>query len=368
MHLVAAAKAAGRVTGSLTKSNFAVRFVGAVAGWQDAQTASDLAGTGAERLAGRGDFIVRAGMNVRRFQVPSSTPRSAPCAINSPLAGRRRCRPARRRHAAAHRCTGAGIPHHRRHTTQEDTPRTGAPVQLPLPRSRPPTPQEAAALRSLYAEHGSKNKTLAAAYGTKSPLLLSLARPGPGHELRKPMSNHQHDIQHEIVALQTSNRWATLGINVVHPGLAGLTWAIDHYPGADGVRFIYRLRPPRRPRPPLPAQHRRQRRLRTPAMSHHDNVLHGPRRLPTRRRLRRSCGAASPTTWAASCAPAIARRPHRWARQPACSPTDAGPAYWPSKGNQRQIAADAERDRYNPAGATFDDVPAGWDQADWSNQ
>ena len=34
----------------------------------------------------------------------------------------------------------------------------------------------------------------------------------------------------------------------------------------------------------------------------------------------------------------------------------------------RRATADAERDWYNVGGATFDDVPAGWDQADWSNQ
>ena len=175
VHLVAATqKPLAEVTGSLTKSNFAVRFVGAVAGWQDAQTASDLPGTGAERLAGRGDFIVRAGMNVRRFQVPfvdteigtmRAINRRWPAAADADL------------HAAVMpQRTGAPVPEFPTTAVtpvQEDAPRTGAPVQLPLPRSRPPTPQEAAALRSLYAEHGSKNKTLAAAYGTKSPLLLS---------------------------------------------------------------------------------------------------------------------------------------------------------------------------------------------------
>lgn len=71
VHLVAGTqKPLSEVTGSLTKSNLAVRFVGAMAGWQDAQTATDIQGSGAERLAGRGDFIARIGMSVRRFQVP----------------------------------------------------------------------------------------------------------------------------------------------------------------------------------------------------------------------------------------------------------------------------------------------------------
>lgn len=71
VHLMACTqKPLADVTGSLTKSNMAVRMVGAVASWQDAQTAADMPGTGAERLAGFGDFIYRNGMLVQRFQAP----------------------------------------------------------------------------------------------------------------------------------------------------------------------------------------------------------------------------------------------------------------------------------------------------------
>lgn len=71
VHLLAATqKPLAEVTGSLTKSNMAVRFVGAVASNQDSNTALSVAGAGAERLAGRGDFIVRSGMFLRRFQAP----------------------------------------------------------------------------------------------------------------------------------------------------------------------------------------------------------------------------------------------------------------------------------------------------------
>jgi DNA segregation ATPase FtsK/SpoIIIE-like protein len=175
VHLLAGTqKPLAEVTGSLTKSNFAVRFVGAVASWQDAQTAADLPGTGAERLAGRGDFIVRTGMNVRRFQAPF---------VDGEIGATRRVNlrwpaAANADHDLHAHVRSTGAPVH----TSADTPvaphgqpglRTGAPVQMPLPRHRPPTPQEADALRRLYAECGSKNKTLAAAYGTKSPLLLS---------------------------------------------------------------------------------------------------------------------------------------------------------------------------------------------------
>lgn len=46
-------------------------------------------------------------------------------------------------------------------------------------------------------------------------------------------------MQHEINALRTSHRWATLGIViVVLLALAGLGWAVDHYFGEGGVRVM----------------------------------------------------------------------------------------------------------------------------------
>jgi S-DNA-T family DNA segregation ATPase FtsK/SpoIIIE len=54
--------------GGLVKSNFPVRLVGAVASPEDAKVASGLAGTGAERLLGQGDFLVVAKGQVTRMQ------------------------------------------------------------------------------------------------------------------------------------------------------------------------------------------------------------------------------------------------------------------------------------------------------------
>jgi DNA segregation ATPase FtsK/SpoIIIE, S-DNA-T family len=68
--LVCTQKPLAEVTGSLAKSNMAVRFVGSMSSKIDANTAAGSAGTGAERLAGKGDFIRVIGGNVRRFQVP----------------------------------------------------------------------------------------------------------------------------------------------------------------------------------------------------------------------------------------------------------------------------------------------------------
>lgn len=55
--------------GSLVKANFPVRLVGKVTSASEALVAAGLAGTGAEKLAGRGDFLLVAGGEKIRFQV-----------------------------------------------------------------------------------------------------------------------------------------------------------------------------------------------------------------------------------------------------------------------------------------------------------
>ncbi len=61
-------KPSARVVGSLVKANFPVRLVGHVASTDDARVAAGIGGTGAEKLAGRGDFLLIAGGQVIRFQ------------------------------------------------------------------------------------------------------------------------------------------------------------------------------------------------------------------------------------------------------------------------------------------------------------
>ena len=69
IHIVACVqKPTVAIIGSLVKSNFPVRIVGSVASPEDAKVASGLAGTGAERLLGRGDFLVIAQGQVMRLQ------------------------------------------------------------------------------------------------------------------------------------------------------------------------------------------------------------------------------------------------------------------------------------------------------------
>jgi S-DNA-T family DNA segregation ATPase FtsK/SpoIIIE len=54
--------------GSITRSNFPVRLVGSVASADDAKVAAGVGGTGAEKLLGRGDFLLITKGQVIRFQ------------------------------------------------------------------------------------------------------------------------------------------------------------------------------------------------------------------------------------------------------------------------------------------------------------
>lgn len=69
VHLVACTqKPSAEVVSGLLKANFPVRLVGSVASPEDAKVASGIAGTGAEKLMGRGDFLLVARGDVVRFQ------------------------------------------------------------------------------------------------------------------------------------------------------------------------------------------------------------------------------------------------------------------------------------------------------------
>ena len=69
LHLVLCTqKPAAEVLGGLLRANLPCRVVGKVVSAQEAVMASGLRGTGAERLLGRGDFVLVAGGEVVRFQ------------------------------------------------------------------------------------------------------------------------------------------------------------------------------------------------------------------------------------------------------------------------------------------------------------
>ena len=62
-------KPTARAVGTLMRANFPVRLVGRVTSADDARVAAGVGGTGAEKLAGRGDFLLIAGGQMIRFQV-----------------------------------------------------------------------------------------------------------------------------------------------------------------------------------------------------------------------------------------------------------------------------------------------------------
>jgi S-DNA-T family DNA segregation ATPase FtsK/SpoIIIE len=69
IHVVAATqRPSAALVGGMMKANFPVRLVGSVASPEDAKVASGLAGTEAERLLGRGDFLLIAKGQTIRFQ------------------------------------------------------------------------------------------------------------------------------------------------------------------------------------------------------------------------------------------------------------------------------------------------------------
>ena len=75
IHIVACTqKPLAASIGSITRSNFPVRLVGSVTSADDAKVASGMAGTGAEKLMGRGDFLLVTKGQTTRFQVAYATP------------------------------------------------------------------------------------------------------------------------------------------------------------------------------------------------------------------------------------------------------------------------------------------------------
>jgi S-DNA-T family DNA segregation ATPase FtsK/SpoIIIE len=69
LHLIAGAqKPSAAALGAMLKANFPVRVVGRVGSVEDARVAAGVSGTGAEKLLGRGDFVLVASGHTVRFQ------------------------------------------------------------------------------------------------------------------------------------------------------------------------------------------------------------------------------------------------------------------------------------------------------------
>jgi len=102
LHVVAATQrpAATQVDGMM-KANFPVRLVGSVVSAEDAKVASGLAGSNAERLLGRGDFLLVAKGQVIRFQAAYADNRELAALVAQVRAGGRRRRAWSGQHALA---------------------------------------------------------------------------------------------------------------------------------------------------------------------------------------------------------------------------------------------------------------------------
>jgi S-DNA-T family DNA segregation ATPase FtsK/SpoIIIE len=69
IHIIACTqKPSSQVLGTLIRANFPARLVGKVVSPEDARVAAGIGGTGAERLAGHGDFLAVAAGQVLRFK------------------------------------------------------------------------------------------------------------------------------------------------------------------------------------------------------------------------------------------------------------------------------------------------------------
>jgi len=78
--------------GSLVKSNFPARLVGSVASPEDAKVASGLKGTGAEKLLGRGDFLLVVKGEIIRFQAAYVSATEMQAVVNRLRQGERKTR------------------------------------------------------------------------------------------------------------------------------------------------------------------------------------------------------------------------------------------------------------------------------------
>jgi S-DNA-T family DNA segregation ATPase FtsK/SpoIIIE len=74
-------KPTARAVGTVMRANFPVRLVGRVTSPDDARVAAGIGGTGAEKLAGRGDFLLIAGGQMIRFQAAQAAARDLAVAI-----------------------------------------------------------------------------------------------------------------------------------------------------------------------------------------------------------------------------------------------------------------------------------------------
>jgi S-DNA-T family DNA segregation ATPase FtsK/SpoIIIE len=83
IHVIACTqKPTAALVGTLVKANFPTRLVGAVVSPEDAKVATGVAGTGAERLSGRGDFLLLARGEMVRLQAAYASTKDVDQIVN----------------------------------------------------------------------------------------------------------------------------------------------------------------------------------------------------------------------------------------------------------------------------------------------
>jgi S-DNA-T family DNA segregation ATPase FtsK/SpoIIIE len=186
--VAATQRPAAVLVAGIVKANFTVRIVGSVASPEDAKLASGRAGTGAERLLGRGDFLLVARGQEIRFQAARVPPGPRIAVEKLP-----RWEPSGNRY------------HNRVAKGRTDGSTTLAPVTANrLPWCQPDT-DGVRTIRRVYDETGSLSATCRAVYGAKNGRVWdwvrhAVAPPGDAMTAGTDESDSQGTTGNAIVA------------------------------------------------------------------------------------------------------------------------------------------------------------------------
>lgn len=170
IHVLAATqRPSASLVGSDSRANFPLRIVGRVADAAEARLASGIRESGAERLAGRGDFLLVSGGATLRFQaaVDDLPEVVAPQLPQPPWAGPQPATTACNRPQPV----ATALPVSVFPVARESAPQPVVPVVAVADRLQPgaaPTPEQAEQMRRRYAETGSLSQVCREFYGYKA--------------------------------------------------------------------------------------------------------------------------------------------------------------------------------------------------------
>ena len=171
------------VVGRLGKANLTTRLVGRVTTSDEATTAAGRGETGAHLLPGKGAFLRIEGADVTRLQAYWLDDDGTAAMVDAAVQrwGRSGYKPVTKAvlpevdepvSTGYNHQNGAFLPVSVQKTAQRPVTGSAVTVTFPLPTNRPPSSAEAAALRQLFAQTGSKNAVIRQAYGSKNGTIL----------------------------------------------------------------------------------------------------------------------------------------------------------------------------------------------------